>query len=112
MVTTVAGSAKERLVNHIKQHGPVPTVRVVRWDIYTPSRPRAFWYVMRGQITIHNNMLWHVGLEDGLPFDVFQAAVEDVARLARKEGRIEFNWPFGPVCEQDCVEILASLEKK
>jgi hypothetical protein len=112
MATMVAGSAKERLTAHIQEHGPVPTVRVMRWDIYTPSGLRAFWYVMRGQITLYNGMLWHVGLEDGLPYDVFQAAVEDMARLTRQEGRIEFNWPFGPVCERNCVDVLARLEKK
>jgi hypothetical protein len=112
MATMVAERAKERLTAHIQEHGPVPTVRVMRWGIYTPSGLRAFWYVMRGQIAIHNGMLWHVGLEDGLPYDAFQAAVENVARLAQKEKRIEFDWPFGPVCERDCVDVLARLEKK
>jgi len=104
--------ARDELFAHIQNGGPIPTIRTTRWELATPKGLCTVFLVIRGLITIHNGILWHLGLEDGLPiFEDCKAALDSATALAAREGYIEFDQPFGPVCDRGCVEVLMRLNR-
>ena len=101
----------ERLTAHIREHGPIGTVRVSSAKARGWAKRYSYWGAVRYEIRL---------TRDGVPsaYSAGRArsdhrseslAHEDAARLAEREGRLAGQWR-GRLTEAECEDVLSRVQ--
>jgi len=107
--TTTTTTAKERLAEYIRAHGPVKTVRVS--SVQGPKK-YPYWAPKRYQIELsRDGMPAHrpAAGECGTIRASYRLAHQEAEEIAALGGRILVEWRIGPLAESQCAEILERL---
>ena len=112
MTRSSFASATEQLTAYIREHGPVPAVRVSTAAARGRARNYRYWGAARYEVRLHSRTRKPTLVPQERATSDRRSprlAELDAKEIAQKEGRLLIHFPPGPLDEVRCSEILHRL---